>query len=337
MSQRGDKEAPRWLLLIHQIPPAPAYFRAKVGKRLQRLGAVAIKNSVYVLPLSSGTQEDFQWLAREIVTGGGEATLCQAHFVEGLRDDQIEALFHAARDVDYAQIAEEVRGITKGLPSRVARDDDRRTDLEATLARMRKRVAEVTTIDFFAAPGRVAAESTITSLERRLASSDKVAERTEEGDRQLNPESYRRRTWVTRKNVHIDRIACAWLVRRFIDAEATFKFVPGQGYRAAEGEVTFDMYEADFTHVGDRCSFETFVERFALREAGLGTIGEIVHDVDVKDGKFERTEAPGIASLIAGIALAHRDDEARIEVGRVIFDALLELYRHRRTSGGLRS
>src|SRR5919198_1139339 len=97
----------RWLLLIHQIPPKPNYFRVKIWRRLQRIGAVAIKNSVYVLPRSDGAQEDLQWVLREVTEGGGDATLCEARFVEGLRDDQVEALFHAARDADYAQIAEE--------------------------------------------------------------------------------------------------------------------------------------------------------------------------------------------------------------------------------------
>src|SRR5262249_53085485 len=112
-----ESEGPRWLLLIHQIPPKPAYFRAKVGRRLQKLGAVAIKNSVYVVPFGEQTQEDFQWVVREIAGDGGEATLCKATFVEGIRDDQIEALFQAARDADFAAVAEEVRELIAGLPS----------------------------------------------------------------------------------------------------------------------------------------------------------------------------------------------------------------------------
>src|SRR5215471_3288060 len=126
-----DKPAEGWLLLIHQIPPKPAYFRAKVGRRLQRVGAVAIKNSVYVAPLTEQSHEDLQWVAREISSEGGEATLCRATFVEGLRDDQIEVLFHAARDADYAQVTEEARSVTTSLPSRLARDDERREALEA--------------------------------------------------------------------------------------------------------------------------------------------------------------------------------------------------------------
>ena len=324
-----ESQEPRWLLLIHQIPPKPAYFRAKVGRRLQRLGAVAIKNSVYVAPLTEQSHEDLQWVAREIASDGGEATLCKATFVEGLRDDQIEALFLAARDADYAQVAEEARESARSLPSRLARDDDRREALEADLARLRKRIAEIAAIEFFACSGRVAAESAIEALERRLRRSKDPDPSREEARPKI--EDYRRRTWVTRKNVHVDRIASAWLIRRFIDQDARFAFVPGQGHKTGNREVTFDMYEGDFTHVGDACTFETLVEEFALKEAGLSTIGEIIHDIDVKDGKFGRAEGPGVAALIAGIALAEKDDEARIQLGMRVFDALLALYRRKRS------
>jgi hypothetical protein len=322
-------EGGRWLLLIHQIPPTPAYFRAKVGRRLQKLGAVAIKNSVYVVPAGEQTLEDLQWIAREITSEGGEATLCKATFVEGLRDDQLEALFHAARDADYARVAEDVREVLSDLPPRLGRDDERRPVLESQLARLRKRLDEVIAIDFFAASGRVTAESAIASLERRLRRQDKESPPAEASG--LAPGEYRGRTWVTRKNVHVDRIASAWLIRRFIDPDARLKFVPGQGYAAEAGELTFDMYEGTFTHVGDACTFETLVDRFALREAGLPPIAEIVHDIDVKDGKFGRAESPGVAALVAGIALAEKEDEARIALGGRMFDALLELYRRKRT------
>src|SRR5947207_473928 len=108
----------RWLLLIHQIPPKPAYLRVKVGRRLQRLGAVAIKNSVYALPKSDSANEDLQWVLQEIVKGGGDASLCEANFVDGLADDQIEALFHSARKADYHAIAAEARQLERQLPKR---------------------------------------------------------------------------------------------------------------------------------------------------------------------------------------------------------------------------
>lgn len=317
-------------MLIHQIPPKPDYFRVKVGKRLQRLGAVAVKRSVYVLPFGESTLEDFQWLAREIVADGGDATVCRASFIEGLRDEQVEALFHEARSADYAALGDEAREALGELPKRLKPDDERRAGAESKLARLKKRFDEIAALDFFGAPGREPAEAAIAALERRLFREPEVEGGETSRPKALDPADYRGRTWVTRKNVHVDRIASAWLVRRFIDPQAAFKFVPAQGYVAAEDELTFDMTEATFTHVGDRCTFETLVAAFALREPGLSALAEIVHDIDIKDGKFGRTEVPGIAALVAGIALAERDDEARVELGGRMFEALLELYRRKR-------
>ena len=325
MSRAQKAPAPRWLLLIHSIPPHPAYFRAKVGKRLARVGSVAIKNSVYVLPAREATREDFQWIAREIVQEGGEATVCDATFVEGLQNDHVEALFRAAREADYVQLGEEARAARGDLGRRARKKDERAAEAQAELARLKKRLAEILAIDFFGAPGREAAEATIRTIEHRLE--EQPAPAPDEPKPAIG--DYRGRTWVTRRNVHVDRIASAWLVLRFIDPKAKLAFVPGQGYRAKEGEVTFDMFEGTFTHVGDRCTFEVLVDVFGLKDPGLRAIAEIVHDIDVKDGKFDRPEAPGFASLVAAIALTRRDDEARIAFGGEILDAVLELYRRR--------
>jgi hypothetical protein len=325
-SMPQNKPAGGWLLLIHQIPPKPNYFRAKVGRRLQRVGAVAIKNSVYALPFNDQTQEDLQWIAREITQEGGEATLCKASFVEGLRDEQVESFFQTARDADYTQVGDEARDLIGDLPKKLAADDERRTEWEGALARLKKRLTDIAAIDFFGASGRLAAESAVASLEKRLD-----RDSTKESDHPApKPSEYRGRTWITRKNIHVDRIASAWLIRRFIDAKATFKFVANQGYRPKDDEVGFDMFEAEFTHEGDKCSFEVLVERFSVREPGIKTIAEIVHDIDIKDGKFKRAEVPGIADVIASLGLAHRTDEARLEAGMVLFDNLLDLYRRKR-------
>jgi hypothetical protein len=139
----------------------------------------------------------------------------------------------------------------------------------------------------------------------------------------------RGRTWVTRSGVQVDRIASAWLIRRFIDPEARFKFVPGHGDAAASGELRFDMSEADFTHEGDQCTFEVLLRRCGVREAGLRPIGQIVHDVDLKDSRYGRPEAVGIERLIAGIAMRHRDDDARLEHGAGVFDALYEYFKRK--------
>jgi hypothetical protein len=322
----AEERDTRWLLLIHQIPPKPDYFRVKIWRRLQRVGSVAIKNSVYVLPKSDQTLEDFQWIVREIVEGGGDASLCEAGFVEGLSDGQIEALFRAARDADYASIADEARGLGKKHRPRRIDEEDSRSKLETEAARLRKRLAEVTALDFFDSLGRQTAEGLVSSLEARLHPADDV----EPHESVKDLADYRKRVWVTRKGIHIDRMGSAWLIKRFIDPDARFKFVPARGYRPEKGEIRFDMFDAEFTHEGDRCTCEVLVARLAPGVGGLRAIAEIIHDIDLKDSKFERTEAAGIDALITGTCTRHKDDDERLQRGSAIFDDLFESFSRRR-------
>jgi len=306
-----------WLLLIHNLPPKPDYFRVKIWRRLQRIGAVAIKNSVYAMPRTDQTLEDLQWTLREIKEGGGDASICEAGFLEGISNDQVEALFHAARDADYAAIAEEAKESFHKFATGKALDEERAGELEANVVRLRRRLSEVVAIDFFDSLGRQSAEGLVASLEARLnphaPGEDAAAPVSSE---------YRGRVWVTRKGIHVDRMASAWLIKRFIDPEARFKFVPARGYQPEEGEIRFDMFEADFTHEGDRCTFEVLLNRLKLNAPGLRPIAEIVHDIDLKDGKFDRPEAPGIERLITGICTIHKDDEARLARASAIFEDL---------------
>jgi len=299
----------KWLLLIHQLPPKPDYPRVKVWRRLQALGAVAIKNSVYVLPGTEQAREDFQWLQKEIESLGGEATVCEARFVDGLSDEQLHGLFRAARDSDYVQIADEARELLE-LPAA----PERRDELRHSLRRLQKRLAQVEALDYFGAQGRAAVTSLLRRLEAGLADGTAPAA----GGRL---DQYRERTWVTRRDIRVDRMACAWLIRRAIDPQARFRFVEEADYRPGEGELRFDMASAEFTHEGDRCSFETLLQRFGLEEPALLAIGQIVHDLDLKDGKYGRDETAGIAALLSGIASDGSDTE-RLERSAVLFDAL---------------
>jgi len=323
---------PRWLLLFHHLPPRPAYLRVKVGRRLQGLGAVALKNSVYVLPRGDQAREDFQWVRREVVSGGGEATVCEAGLVEGHSDADVEALFIRAREADYAALAGEASRLARRLAGSRTRvpagsDQDRQT-----LARLRRRLTEVARIDFFGAPGRDTVEGRLAEIERRLRpGAPPPAGRATPGGRAPRPAGrYRGRTWVTRRGVQVDRIASAWLIRRFVDSKARFKFVPGHDYAPRRGEVRFDMFEGEFTHDGDLCTFEVLLREFGLREAALRSLGEIVHDIDVKDAKFGRAEAPGLERLLAGLSLRHPDDEARLAEGASLFDSLQESFKRKR-------
>src|SRR3954453_23552037 len=117
-TKAGERSsAQRSLLLAHQLPTKPAYFRVKIWRRLQSIGAVAVKSTVYALPANAETQEDFEWLLKEIVEGGGEAMVCEARLVDGLSDAQVEALFNSARDGDYAEIAQAARALTSAIKS----------------------------------------------------------------------------------------------------------------------------------------------------------------------------------------------------------------------------
>ncbi|MBF6571070.1 MAG: chromate resistance protein [Candidatus Binataceae bacterium] len=315
MAESNEKP---WLLLIHNLPPKPDYFRVKIWRRLQRIGAVAIKNSVYVMPRSDQALEDLQWTLREITEGHGEASICEADFVDGLSDDQVEALFKAARDADYAAIAAESREFVRAARSGSERAREKNGELEPAVARLRRRLGEVVAIDFFDSLGRQTAEGLVASLEASLHDEPPI----EEGKASLPVREYCKRIWVTRKGLHIDRMASAWLVRRFIDADAVFKFVPARGYRPEEDELRFDMFQAEFTHEGDRCTFEVLIDRMKLRDAALHAIGEIIHDIDLKDAKFDRQEAAGIDRVITGICRAYKDDEARLARGAALFDDL---------------
>ena len=313
-----------WLLLIHQIPPKPDYLRVKIGRRLQRIGAVPVKNSVYVLPDRPHSVEDFQWVRAEIIDGGGDASICRASFVDGLTSSQLEHVFHSARDADYADLADSARDLWSALRRR-DRDAGRQrpTRADEEIARLRKRLSAIVAIDFFAATGRRVAEDAIRAVVEELGPAD---ESLEVVPKAADRSAYRGRTWVTRSGIFVDRIASAWLIRRFIDRDAKFKFVSSAKYRAAHGELRFDMFEGEFTHEGDRCTFETLLERFALRDPALHSIAEIVHDIDLKDEKFGRADALGVERVVTGIAAASVEDGARLERGSQLFDDLYAVY-----------
>lgn len=309
----------RWYLLIHQIPPKPLYLRAKIRRRLARVGAIALKNSVYVLPADDERLEDLQWIAQEIVAGGGEAHVCRADFVDETAGARLVERFRAEREADFESLADELRPLAARLRRRRRPRD---TETASALERGRKRFAEIAAADFFGAAGRAIVEDLLRDLESASAPAARRSERAAP----RSPGA----TWVTRRGVHVDRIASAWLVRRFVDPDARFRFVdPKDPPRS--GEVRFDMVGGDFSHEGDRCTFETLVSRLGIADPALVPIAEIVHDVDLKDGKFGRGEAAGIERLLHGILLTNPDDAERIDRGSTLFDGLYESFRRRQT------
>ena len=311
----------RWLLLIHQLPAKPAYFRVKIWRRLQGIGAIGVKNSVYVLPSNEQTQEDFEWVRREIADGGGEAMVCEARMIEGLDDQEIRQMFRTERDADYEAVAKEAKELATVLAN--ASSNGPQADAKAQLGRLRTRLTQVAAIDFFGANSRETAEGIVSALEAKVRE-EGIMPST--GTERALPNKLEGRTWVTRRGVQVDRIASAWLVRRFIDPAANFKFVDGKGYKPEAGELRFDMFEAEYTHEGDRCTFEVLLQRAGLHDAALKDIAEIVHDIDLKDAKFGREEAAGIKILIDSVCVVTADDNERIARGKAILDDLYQYF-----------
>jgi hypothetical protein len=319
-SSTGSQD--RWLLLIHQIPAKPAYLRVKIWRRLQALGAVTVKNAVYALPASEQTQEDLEWVLKEICEGGGEALICEARLIDGLSDQEVRALFNTAREEDYDLLAKDARTLADTL--RQNPTADAKAEAKAQIAKLKARADQVLAIDFFGANGREALDGLLGGLEQ-LIKDDATVAGTAPGLQRAR--DLTGQTWVTRQSVHVDRIASTWLIRRFIDEKAAFKFVPAKGYVPELGELRFDMFDAEFTHIGDRCTFEVLMLAADLKDPALQAIAEIVHDIDLKDEKFGREQTAGIAQLISGICISHKDDFARIERGAALFDDLYAYYR----------
>ncbi len=304
---------PRWLILVHRIPPRPLYLRAKMRQRLADVGAVAVKNSVYLLPHGADALEDLQWIAQEIVTGGGDAHLFAGDFVDGVASEAAVAQFREARDADYDALAEDAHAAMKAARSAAAV-----AELAAAHARLLRRLEELRRIDFFDAERRAAAEEALAAIERRLQKDRKEETRMLKAKPEL-----RGKTWVTRPGVKIDRMASAWFIRRFVDPKARFRFADPATLKK-DGELRFDMVGGDFTHEEDRCTFETLIGRVGLPDKAVRAIAEIVHDLDLKDNKYGRAEAAGVRMMLDGLMSRTENDDERIERALVIFDDLHE-------------
>jgi hypothetical protein len=306
-----------WAVLLHNVPPTPGYLRAKVGRRLAELGAIPLKRAAYFLPWSEDASEDLHWLRREIVDAGGDAWVMRSGFLGGISDDEAREAFRAARANDYRLLSEAARALLDAV-----RDGTREGEsLGPDRSRLEKRLAAIRGIDFFGAPGRDETEVLMDALEQR---SNPEAKTPAADSRQ----SLKARRWMTRPGVRVDRMASAWLIRKFIDPAATFVFAASGGPAPAD-VVRFDMYEGDFTHDGDRCTFEVLLRRAGLRDRALTAIAEMVHDLDIKDDKHQRPETAGLAAMLEGIVARHSDDLTRLAEGALVFESLYQHFKKR--------
>jgi hypothetical protein len=288
-----------WLFLVHRIPSRPLYLRAKMRQRLGAVGAIAVKNSVYLLPHGAETLEDLQWIAQEIAAGGGEAHLIAGDFVDGVANDAAVAQFRRERDADYTSLAGDAKAALKA------------GDLKTAHQRLTHRLEEIRGIDFFDAERKGAAEEAIGAIESHLE---------KEKSKMLKAKpALRGKIWVTRPGVKVDRMASAWFIRRFVDPKARFRYADPASPRKA-GELRFDMVGGDFTHEEDRCTFETLVRRVGLPDKRVRAIAEMIHDLDLKDSKYGRAETAGVRMVLDGIMARTENDDERIERALRVFD-----------------
>lgn len=314
MSQGRD--LPRWLLLVHQLAAQPSSLRVKVWRRLQSVGAVQVKKSVYVLPNSSETQEDFEWIRTEIVGQGGEAFVFAADAVDDRTTDEVVEAFLSARLSDWERLRQRADDLHRRSCSE-APDPEESRELARELTTLRNRAAQIDKIDYFQSTGRAEAIEAIDRMDSRLKSkpddSSQLPARSSVAD-------FAGRTWVTRPHPGVDRMASAWLIRRFIDSSARFTFaqeVPSDG-----GLVAFDMFGVEFGHHGERCTFETLLQSFGLQGAALQRIGRIVHDLDLRSESPTDAETATIKRLVGGLRASIPDDSHLLDQGIVLFEAL---------------
>jgi hypothetical protein len=302
----------RWLLLAHQLPPRPTNLRVVVWRRLQHVGAVALRNSLYVLPNTTETREDFEWIKTEIRSRGGQVSIFSAQAVDGSTDEELEASFRTARSAEYGALINEVNLLEKGLTSKRQRLS--RIAVQRNIAKMRERFRALKATDFFGAAEAGDAQASVERLEQLL----QPEQLTPAQNGQLDARFFRRRVWVTRPRPGIDRMASAWLIRRFIASDAKFAF----GAVTARDQVPFDMPDVEFGHHGSDCTFETLVRRFGVSDATARRIGQLVHDLDLKESRYGLADAPTVGRLVEGLRQAAKSDAELLEQGITMIEAL---------------
>ena len=325
-SKKGASQSQGWILFFYTVPSRPVSNRMKVWRKLMKAGAVQLKGSVYILPFNDEHYEFLQWLSSEIGERKGEAGFVKTEKIDTMNDDEIIALFDKQRADDYKHIEKTLDDLERRVSSvQKGGKAQNGKGMPGQFAKILKRYEEVQKVDFFISKeGRALSQRL-----RRAHTTVKTLARAEPG-KEKSPaiaprklEDYHGNTWVTRKRPFIDRMASAWLIRRWIDKNAAFDFMDEKDMNSPKkGSVVFDAKGGEFTHVGDLCTFEVLLKSFALKDKALKKIAEIVHDLDMKDEKYKPAEARGLEDILTGIRKAAKDDADALERGMVVFEML---------------
>lgn len=301
-----------WIVFSYSLPSQANTPRVTLWRRLRRLGAISPTGSVYILPAHDECVEAFQWLAQEIRQAAGEALVMHIRQFEGLDDGHLIALFNQARQEEYEEIATLLADIEGQIEASDEATDSR--DLQNTLHKLQKQHAEVLRIDYFQCPKGTEVAARLNRLSQQLAFEDK----TEPKITKAVKAQYQNRRWITRPRPHVDRLACAWLIRRYLNPDAVIRY----SATPAPDEVAFDMEGAEFSHQGNLCTFEVMIRAFELDEVALFLMAEIVHEIDLRDGRYQRPEISGIDATLRGWLLAGMPDSELETHGLALFDGL---------------
>jgi hypothetical protein len=307
--------AHRWIVFVHQLPAYPSNGRVKIWRRLQQVGAAAMKNAVHVLPESTQSREDFEWLRAEVLAMRGQATIFNVS-MDDADERHVIAQFQAASAAEFGQLRKEIKLMR--TRSRTGTGGASANGLDSVRA-LQERFDSAVRRNVFSAQGARDVEAALKELTADYRPPSK--HRAPAGASRVDPEAYRGRIWVTRPRPGVDRFSSAWLIRRFIDRQAKFVFAASPDrYPDA---VPFDMYHAaGFKHEGDMCTFEVLGERFGIRDLAVRRIGEIVHDIDLKEDRYKSPHASTIGALVDGLRASTPDDAMLLEQGIGMFEAL---------------
>jgi hypothetical protein len=311
----------RWLLFVHQLPSQPSNLRVTTWRRLQQIGAIPLKQAVYALPDTPDAREDFEWLETEVKAAGGDASVFAAENIDAWSDDALIEEFRRARQDLYEELARDVERALKRAAGSRRPKGTRAPALRRLLDIFRERLVAAERIDFFGSAGRDRVLTFLGRLEDRIRGTGRQAEPSGQGDPRGQMASFEGRLWITRPRPGVDRMSSAWLIRHFIDRQARFGFAADRE-SVPDRAVPFDMFGVDFSHHGDGCTFETLCSVFGIAGPALSRIAAIVHDLDLKDGRFGAPECSTVGAMIEGLQLAYQNDEALLEQGMTLFDSL---------------
>lgn len=314
-----------WLIFFYCVPSRPVSNRMKVWRRLSRAGALQFKGAVYLLPHNDEHYELFQWLVSEVISMKGEAAFVMADKIETLKNSEIVTLFNQQRKRDYLNIESRMEELERKLSSiKKGAATQNAKKISDEFNKRLKKFEDIRKIDFFSSKAGKDLKKSIGNMEKDInAFSGAAAMEKERAVVARDIEDYQERRWVTRKRPFVDRMASAWLVKRFIDKKPVFIFIDEDETDAIrKDDVAFDIRGGEFTHAGDLCTFEALMKSFNLKRKWLKKIAEIVHELDIKDGRYANPATEGIEDILTGIRKTSKSDADALEKGMAVFEML---------------